>query len=96
VQSFCFFLFAYNLILTQVVVRIRPTNNNGMEGDRTVKKVSSDTLCVGDRQFTFDSVFDSNTNQVKTSLHRVFVIYIFFYPSLILYNSIEVIYLLFI
>ncbi|KAL9316712.1 hypothetical protein ACSQ67_017713 [Phaseolus vulgaris] len=57
------FLFAYNLILTQVVVRIRPTNNNGIEGDRTVKKVSSDTLCVGDRQFTFDSVFDSNTNQ---------------------------------
>ncbi|ESW14365.1 hypothetical protein PHAVU_008G274700 [Phaseolus vulgaris] len=47
----------------KVVVRIRPTNNNGMEGDRTVKKVSSDTLCVGDRQFTFDSVFDSNTNQ---------------------------------
>ncbi|XP_014505122.1 kinesin-like protein KIN-12F isoform X1 [Vigna radiata var. radiata] len=47
----------------KVVVRIRPTNNNGIEGDRTVKKVSSDTLCVGDRQFTFDSVFDSNTNQ---------------------------------
>ncbi|RZB66979.1 kinesin-like protein KIN-12F isoform X1 [Glycine soja] len=47
----------------KVVVRIRPTNNNGIEGDRTVKKVSSDTLCVGDRQFTFDSVFDSNSNQ---------------------------------
>ncbi|QCE01788.1 kinesin family member 15 [Vigna unguiculata] len=47
----------------KVVVRIRPTNDNGIEGDRTVKKVSSDTLCVGDRQFTFDSVFDSNTNQ---------------------------------
>ncbi|KAG5064756.1 hypothetical protein JHK85_005939 [Glycine max] len=47
----------------KVVVRIRPTNNNGIDGDRTVKKVSSNTLCVGDRQFTFDSVFDSNTNQ---------------------------------
>ncbi|KAL2316687.1 hypothetical protein Fmac_030563 [Flemingia macrophylla] len=50
-------------ILEQVVVRIRPTYNSGIEGDRTVKKVSSDTLCVGDRQFTFDSVFDSHTNQ---------------------------------
>ncbi|XP_027368604.1 kinesin-like protein KIN-12F [Abrus precatorius] len=47
----------------KVAVRIRPANNNGIEGDRTVKKVSSDTLYVGDRQFTFDSVFDSNTNQ---------------------------------
>ncbi|KAK7320334.1 hypothetical protein VNO77_29723 [Canavalia gladiata] len=47
----------------KVVVRIRPTNNNGIEGGRTVKKVSSDTLCLGDRQFTFDSIFDSNTNQ---------------------------------
>ncbi|XP_020224344.1 kinesin-like protein KIN-12F isoform X1 [Cajanus cajan] len=47
----------------KVVVRIRPTNNNGIEVDRTVKKVSSNTLWVGDRQFTFDSVFDSNTNQ---------------------------------
>ncbi|KAK7385998.1 hypothetical protein VNO78_32020 [Psophocarpus tetragonolobus] len=47
----------------KVVVRIRPTNNNGIEGDRTIKKVSSDALCVADRQFTFDSVFDSNTNQ---------------------------------
>ncbi|KAG2682485.1 hypothetical protein I3760_11G193900 [Carya illinoinensis] len=43
----------------KVVVRIRPDN----EGHRKVKKVSSDTLSVGDRKFTFDSVIDSNANQ---------------------------------
>jgi hypothetical protein len=53
-----------NLNLKQVVVRIRPTSNIGI-GDEGVKKVSSDTLCVGDRQFRFDSVFDSKTSQVK-------------------------------
>ncbi|XP_019435654.1 PREDICTED: kinesin-like protein KIN-12F isoform X1 [Lupinus angustifolius] len=47
----------------KVVVRIRPSNTDGREGDGTVKKVSSDTLCVGDRQFIFNSVFDSNSNQ---------------------------------
>ncbi|CAL0317445.1 unnamed protein product [Lupinus luteus] len=47
----------------KVIVRIRPSNTCEREGDQTVKKVSNDTLCVGDRQFTFDSVFDSNSNQ---------------------------------
>ncbi|KAF1890333.1 hypothetical protein Lal_00013587 [Lupinus albus] len=46
-----------------VVVRIRPSNTGEREGEQTVKKVSYDTLCVGDRQFTFDSVFDSSSNQ---------------------------------
>ncbi|AET00644.1 putative plus-end-directed kinesin ATPase [Medicago truncatula] len=46
----------------KVVVRIRPTVNIGI-GDETVKKVSSDTLCVGGRQFQFDSIFDTNTSQ---------------------------------
>jgi hypothetical protein len=41
-------------------VRITPVN----EGDRTVKKISSDTLSVGERKFIFDSVIDSNANQV--------------------------------
>ena len=63
--SFFFSLLIVLIFLEQVVVRIRPTNDNGKLGDRTVKKISSDTLCVGDRQFTFDSVFDSNSNQVK-------------------------------
>ncbi|XP_027344064.1 kinesin-like protein KIN-12F [Abrus precatorius] len=47
----------------KVVVRIRPENSNGQEGDWKVKKVSSDTLCVGGRKFTFDEVFDTNSNQ---------------------------------
>jgi hypothetical protein len=50
--------------LKQVAVRIRPTSNIGI-GDEGVKKVYSDTLCVGDRQFRLDSIFDSKTTQVK-------------------------------
>lgn len=45
-------------------MRIRPENSNGKEGDWRIKKVSSDALCVGDRQFKFDKVFDTNSNQV--------------------------------
>ncbi|XP_028769300.1 kinesin-like protein KIN-12F [Neltuma alba] len=47
----------------KVVVRIRPANNEGREGDEIIKKVSPDTLCIADKQFTFDSVFDSKSNQ---------------------------------
>ncbi|XP_028758466.1 LOW QUALITY PROTEIN: kinesin-like protein KIN-12C [Neltuma alba] len=47
----------------KVVVRIRPANSHSKEGDRTIRKVSSDSLCVGARQFTFDSIFDWNSNQ---------------------------------
>ncbi|KAF7815945.1 kinesin-like protein KIN-12F isoform X1 [Senna tora] len=47
----------------KVVVRIRPVDSDGKEEDQSVKKVSSDTLCIGDRQFAFDLVFDSNSNQ---------------------------------
>ncbi|XP_022716801.1 kinesin-like protein KIN-12F isoform X2 [Durio zibethinus] len=47
----------------KVVVRIRPINAQEKEVDRTVRKVSSDSLTVGDRKFTFDSVLDSNSNQ---------------------------------
>ncbi|XP_015973087.1 kinesin-like protein KIN-12F [Arachis duranensis] len=47
----------------KVVVRIRPTNDIGRLGDKTIKKLSSDTLCVGDRKFIYDSVFDPNSNQ---------------------------------
>lgn len=53
-------------------MRIRPDNG----GERTVKKVSLDTLSVGARKFTFDSVFDSNANQV-CNLIRVFMVFIF-------------------
>ncbi|XP_022735456.1 kinesin-like protein KIN-12F [Durio zibethinus] len=47
----------------RVVVRIRPINGEEKEVDPTVRKVSSDSLSVGDRKFTFDSVLDLNSNQ---------------------------------
>ncbi|KAM7250645.1 hypothetical protein ACFE04_022528 [Oxalis oulophora] len=47
----------------KVVVRIRSVNEHGRFVDRAVKKLSSDSLSVEDRQFTFDSVFDSDSNQ---------------------------------
>lgn len=58
------------------MVRIRPTANIGI-GDETVKKVSSDTLCVGGRQFQVDSIFDTNTSQVNyfTSLLALYGVF---------------------
>jgi hypothetical protein len=47
------------VVFEQVVVRIRPK-----EGDCVINKVSSDALCVGDRQFNFDQVFYADSNQV--------------------------------
>ncbi|KAJ7960867.1 Kinesin-like protein [Quillaja saponaria] len=47
----------------KVMVRIRPLNDHGREVDWKVKKLSSDTLSVGDRKFKFDLVFNSNSNQ---------------------------------
>lgn len=47
----------------KVVVRIRPINGQEKEVDRTVRKVSSDSLSVGDRKFAFDSVLDTNSSQ---------------------------------
>ncbi|KAL2956349.1 hypothetical protein AAZX31_18G078700 [Glycine max] len=55
--------FSHSNSHVKVVVRIRPENSNGKEGDLKIKKVSSDALCVGDRKFTFDEVFDANSNQ---------------------------------
>ncbi|KAE8679150.1 hypothetical protein F3Y22_tig00111402pilonHSYRG00892 [Hibiscus syriacus] len=47
----------------KVVVRIRPINGQEKEVKRTVRKVSSDSLSVGDRKFTFDSVLDAKSSQ---------------------------------
>ncbi|XP_065862511.1 kinesin-like protein KIN-12F [Euphorbia lathyris] len=47
----------------KVVVRIRPVNDHERQADVTVKKVSSNSVSIGDRDFAFDSVFDSNSNQ---------------------------------
>lgn len=44
-------------------MRIRP-NDREEEVERTVKRVSSDELTFGDRKFSFDSVFDSDSKQV--------------------------------
>lgn len=45
-------------------MRIRP--GNGLTtGDRLVRGVSKDSVSVGDKKFTFDSVFDSNSTQVR-------------------------------
>jgi len=68
-----------DLNLKQVVVRIRPTGNIGI-GDETVKKISSDTLCVGDRQFQFDSIFDTNTSQVMYFTSLLAIYGVFFFP----------------
>ncbi|PON43304.1 Kinesin-like protein [Parasponia andersonii] len=47
----------------KVVVRIRPPNDGERGRDQTVKKVSANRVSIGDRKFTFDSVFDSKSNQ---------------------------------
>ncbi|KAA0065789.1 hypothetical protein IC582_014662 [Cucumis melo] len=46
----------------KVVVRIRP-NDKENEVERTVKRISLDELTFGDRKFSFDSVFDSDSKQ---------------------------------
>ncbi|KAI3418132.1 Kinesin motor domain-containing protein [Psidium guajava] len=48
---------------TKVAVRIRPANEFERLGDQIVKKLSSNSLSVGDRKFTFDSVFDASSSQ---------------------------------
>ena len=39
------------------MVRIKPENINGKEGDWEITRVSSDALCIGDIKFMFDEVF---------------------------------------
>lgn len=50
-----------------MVVRIKPSSGR-RSGDGAVKKVSNDSVTVGDRKFTFDSVFDVNSTQVYNDL----------------------------
>ncbi|XP_068668043.1 kinesin-like protein KIN-12C [Aristolochia californica] len=47
----------------KVIARIRPVGGHEKEEDLIVKKVSSNSLSVGDRRFNFDAVVDSNTTQ---------------------------------
>lgn len=53
-------------------MRIRPPNGSERVKDRTLKKVLPDMVTVGDRKFTFDSVFDSKANQVLASIFVCF------------------------
>ncbi|XP_047336867.1 kinesin-like protein KIN-12F [Impatiens glandulifera] len=46
----------------KVVVRIRPENTHE-RGDQTVRRASDDVVAIGDRNFTFDAVLDSNSKQ---------------------------------
>ncbi|KAJ0790472.1 putative plus-end-directed kinesin ATPase [Helianthus annuus] len=46
----------------KVVARIRPPNSHE-KGDYTVRKVSDDSVAVGDRKFTLDAVLDSKSSQ---------------------------------
>lgn len=50
-------------------MRLRPVNEHEREGEQRVKKLSSDSLLVGGRKFTFDSVLDSRSKQVLL-LHK--------------------------
>ncbi|KAF3780172.1 Kinesin-like protein [Nymphaea thermarum] len=54
----------------QVAVRIRPLNDHEESGGRAVRKVSSDSLCIGDKTLVFDSVFDSDATQ-EDVFHQV-------------------------
>ncbi|KAM0951306.1 putative plus-end-directed kinesin ATPase [Dioscorea sansibarensis] len=47
----------------KVVVRIRPVSGHGKTEDQIVKKISSDSLSVGDRKFTFTSVLGPESSQ---------------------------------
>ena len=47
-----------------MVARIRPNNCNEKGGDYNVRKVSDDSVSVGDRKFTLDAVLDAKSTQV--------------------------------
>ncbi|XP_052177082.1 LOW QUALITY PROTEIN: kinesin-like protein KIN-12F [Diospyros lotus] len=47
----------------KVIVRIRPDNGREREGDWFVRKISDESVAVGERKFNFDSVLDSKSNQ---------------------------------
>nr|XP_043638586.1 kinesin-like protein KIN-12F [Erigeron canadensis] len=46
----------------KVIARIRPPNSHE-RGDYTVRKLSEDSVSVGDRKFTLDAVLDSKSTQ---------------------------------
>lgn len=47
-------------------MRIRPKTVNEKLGDPTIRKASEDSVSIGDREFSFNSVLDSTSKQVRT------------------------------
>lgn len=48
----------------QVIVRMRPQNQDEGDGEMTVQKTSSDSLQINGQTFTFDAVADTGATQV--------------------------------
>ncbi|PKA54405.1 Kinesin-like protein KIN12A [Apostasia shenzhenica] len=47
----------------KVIVRLRPVTSQKIEGSSVARRISPDTLTVGDRIFSFNSVLDSGSTQ---------------------------------
>lgn len=48
----------------QVIVRMRPLNQDEGDGEMTVQKMSADSLLINGQTFTFDAVADIGATQV--------------------------------
>ncbi|KAK8939110.1 Kinesin-like protein KIN12B [Platanthera zijinensis] len=54
----------------KVVVRIRPEQDRG--GPQIVRRIASDTLSAGDRKYSFDSILDSGSSQIRDDASNPF------------------------
>lgn len=46
-------------------MRMRPPNKDEEEGEVVVQKISSDSLLIAGHTFTFDSIADTQSTQVR-------------------------------
>lgn len=53
--------------LNQVIVRMRPPTKDEEEGEVVVQKISNDSLSIAGHTFTFDSIADTQSTQVKNN-----------------------------
>lgn len=53
--------------LNQVIVRMRPPTKDEEEGEVVVQKVANDSLSIAGHTFTFDSIADTQSTQVKSN-----------------------------
>ena len=51
--------------LNQVIVRMRPPTKDEEEGEIVAQKVSNDSLSISGHSFTYDSIADVQSTQVK-------------------------------